>query len=60
MKILTLTVLENYHKWSSNKNGQRYGQFFCNNYNITDSKLFYMNDLDESFAHIYENYCEDK
>lgn len=59
MKILTTEVMHKYNKWSKDKCGQRFGQFFCNYYNITDSKLFYMNDIDESFSYIFENYCED-
>jgi hypothetical protein len=37
---------------------ERYGQFFCNVYNITDSVLFYSTDHEFIVGHIMDNYID--
>lgn len=36
----------------------RFGQAFCNQYNITDQTLFYESDARKAFAHIIEEYVD--
>jgi hypothetical protein len=37
---------------------QRYGQDFCNHFNITDNLLFYENDPERAKAYIEKNYLK--
>lgn len=37
---------------------QRFGQAFCNQYNITDSTLFYMTDLKKCWEYIEDEYVD--
>ena len=61
MKFTNLAILNDFHNWAK-KNEERggkirFGQWFVNNYCLTDSKLFYMVDPKDCLHYVFENYC---
>ena len=59
MKITLTEYSEFVKKYFSIENRpERFGQFFCNTYNITDSKLFYSTDHEFIVGHISDNYLD--
>ena len=48
-----------FHQPQSDLKGQRYGQAFCNKFEITDSTLFYEADTKKASQLIKTNYIQD-
>lgn len=54
--------VEQYEKWHESflfetlQFGTRYGQSFCNTFDITDYILYYMRDMEQAAGHIRKHY----
>jgi hypothetical protein len=62
-KIYNKISMREYQDWASGfifeaLRHQRYGQSFCNRFNITDNILFYTNRVEDADLYIRENYVE--
>lgn len=60
--VWTLTVSKHdYEQWArgfvfEGLRNQRYGQSFCNHFNIKDNILYYVGSVEEADAYIQKNY----